>query len=106
MTTCTRFSAHAGWSYLFHAVSDTNDRSPTVPSLCQQTLAISASIQPTFAAVVGRQFLRPFETGIDFNPYSDLYLVWKGILCLADNSSNPDLLPGTLCMMILRTLNQ
>ena len=63
------------------------------------------SFQLAFPAVVCRQFLRPFGTGIDFNPYSDLYLVWKGILCLADNSSNPDLLPGTLYMMILRTLN-
>jgi PadR family transcriptional regulator len=50
--------------------------------------------------------LEVFETCIDFAPCSDLYLVWKGILYLADNSSNPDLLPGTLYMMILRTLNQ
>lgn len=47
-----------------------------------------------------------FGIGIDLERCSALYLVWKGILCLARDSSNPDLLPGTLYMMILRTLNQ
>ncbi len=43
--------------------------------------------------------------GIDLRPYSGLYLVKKGILHLVD-SQNTELLPGTLYMMILRTLNQ
>ena len=41
----------------------------------------------------------------------DILAVWtihsaERILYLGDNSSNPDLLPGTLYMMVLRTLTQ
>lgn len=81
-------------------------RCPIFPSVHARILGTLASTQLTSPAVISRQFLRPFGTGIDFNPHFDLYLVWKGILYLADNFSNPDLLPGTLYMMILRTLNQ
>jgi PadR family transcriptional regulator, regulatory protein PadR len=47
-----------------------------------------------------------WPTAVDGSVLLGVYLVQKGILSLGERSSNPDLLPGTLYMMILRTLNQ
>ncbi len=43
---------------------------------------------------------------LDKSYHSDLYIVLKGILHLGRRDDNTDLLPGTLHMMILRTLQK
>jgi transcriptional regulator len=55
---------------------------------------------------IGRFSISRGYTTLDWLSLSGLYIVQKGILHLGNQSSNPDLLPGTLYMMILRTLNQ
>jgi hypothetical protein len=73
--------------------------------ICAERITLT-SIQPAFATGVYRQFADGPRPSLDVRRGIGLYLVWKGILDLGDDSLKADLLPGTLYMMILRTLNQ